>query len=127
MHDGFGVEPARVLQTSYEPMHFDENGQLCGLQPTLGMDVHPKLKVSRARIEEIRGLRARIAGRASNASARTSRRKDCPAGLATGAGTGFTLVTEHIAKFAKRGMCARDPQAPRWRTARRWACRDVTS
>ena len=38
-----------------------------------------------------------------------SRRADCPANLATGAGTGFRLVTEHIAKFARRGICARDP------------------
>jgi hypothetical protein len=40
----------------------------------------------------------------------TSRRRDCPSGLATGRGTGFKLVTEHLAKFAKRGVCARDPQ-----------------
>src|SRR5262249_10224367 len=40
----------------------------------------------------------------------TGRRRDCPANLATGRGTGFKLVTEHLAKFAKRGVCARDPQ-----------------
>jgi hypothetical protein len=39
-----------------------------------------------------------------------SRRRDCPASLATGRGTGFKLVTEHLPKFAKRGVCARDPQ-----------------
>jgi hypothetical protein len=39
-----------------------------------------------------------------------SRRTDCPAALATGRGTGFHLVTEHLAKFAKRGICARDPK-----------------
>ena len=38
------------------------------------------------------------------------RRADCPAGLATGKGTGFHLVTEHIAKFSRRGVCARDPK-----------------
>jgi hypothetical protein len=111
LRDGFGVEPARVLQTSYEPMHFDEKGQLCGLRPTLGMNVHSKLKVSRARIEEsanfVRELWARLECISS-----TSRRKDCPAGLATGTGTGFTLITEHIEKFSKRGMCARDPRRP---------------
>ena len=35
-----------------------------------------------------------------------------PPNLATGAGTGFTLVTEHIAAFLKRGICARDPKRP---------------
>ena len=40
-HDGFGVPPARVLQSSYEPIQYDETGALCGSQPTLGLDVHP--------------------------------------------------------------------------------------
>jgi hypothetical protein len=37
-------------------------------------------------------------------------RAGCPADLATGAGTGFTLVTDHIPEFARRGLCARDPK-----------------
>jgi len=41
------------------------------------------------------------------------RRADCPRNLATGKGTGFHLVTEHLAKFARRGMCARDPKRAR--------------
>jgi len=52
LRDGFGVAPARVAQSSYEPIHFDETGGLCGGQPTLGMDVHPGLKVSPARLQE---------------------------------------------------------------------------
>ena len=52
-HDGFGIEPRRVVQNAYEPIHYDENGQLCGTQPTLGMDVHPKLKLSRERLGEV--------------------------------------------------------------------------
>ena len=44
LHQGFGVEPARVLQTTYEPIQYDETGSYCGAQPTLGMDVHPWLK-----------------------------------------------------------------------------------
>jgi hypothetical protein len=52
LRDGFGVAPARVVQSSYEPIHFDETGGLCGGQPTLGMDVHPGLKVSRERLQE---------------------------------------------------------------------------
>jgi hypothetical protein len=34
----------------------------------------------------------------------------CPGNLATGGGTGFTLVTDHIPEFTKRGLCARDPK-----------------
>ena len=34
----------------------------------------------------------------------------CPAGLATGSGTGFHFITDHVAEFARRGVCARDPQ-----------------
>src|SRR5258707_15580825 len=41
--------------------------------------------------------------------ASTKNRRDCPAGLATGSGTGFRFVTEHVADFSKRGICARDP------------------
>jgi hypothetical protein len=41
-----------------------------------------------------------------------SRRPGCPSGLATGAGTGFHFVTGHLAEFARRGVCARDPQRP---------------
>src|SRR5262249_10361971 len=37
-------------------------------------------------------------------------RAGCPRDLATGAGTGFTLVTDHIAEFSKRGLCARGPK-----------------
>jgi hypothetical protein len=32
-----------------------------------------------------------------------------PGGLATGAGTGFRFITDHVADFSKRGICARDP------------------
>ena len=50
--DGFGVAPARVFQSSYEPIQYDENGALCGAQPTLGMDVHPGLQLSKPRLQE---------------------------------------------------------------------------
>ena len=36
LHQGFGVEPSRVLQSTYEPIQYDETGALCGAQPTLG-------------------------------------------------------------------------------------------
>ena len=110
LHDGFGVDPQRVVQNAYEPLQFDENGQACGSQPTLGMDVQPKLKMSRERIGEVaeffRDLTKRI-----ECTASVSRHPDCPSGLATGGGTGFHLVTEHLAKFAKRGICARNPRS----------------
>lgn len=106
--EGFGVAPARVLQSSYEPIQFDETGALCGAQPTLGMDVHPGLKLSQQRLKEtvdfLRDLLARLECITSTAG------HSCPAGLATGTGTGFTLVTDHIPEFSKRGMCARDPK-----------------
>ena len=109
LHEGFGVEPSRVVQSSYEPIQFDETGGLCGLMPTLGMDVQPKLKLNRARVAEtasfLRDFQTRL-----ECTINASRHADCPRGLATGPGTGFSLVTEHLPKFAKRGICARDPR-----------------
>jgi hypothetical protein len=105
--DGFGIDPSRVLQTAYEQIQFDETGGACGLQPTLGLDVHPKLAFNRDRVMEVsnfaRDLQVRLECIAD------AKKPGCPAGLATGAGTGFKLVTDHLAEFAKRGLCARDP------------------
>ena len=109
LRDGFGVEPARVVQNAYEPLQFDENGQLCGALPTLGMDVHPTFKLSRERLAETADF-FRDFVKQLECTSSTARRRDCPAGLATGSGTGFQLVTEHQIKFAKRGMCARNPR-----------------
>ena len=108
LHDGFGVSPARVVQSSYEPIHFDETGALCGGQPTLGMDVHPGLKVSRERLQETADFMRDLLRRLECIAGKN--RAGCPADLATGAGTGFTLVTDHIPEFVKRGLCARDPK-----------------
>jgi hypothetical protein len=109
LRDGFGVSPARVVQSSYEPIQHDESGALCGIQPTLGMDVHPGLRIGRQRLQEtadfLRDFLARLECIAGGKS-----RAGCPADLATGAGTGFTLVTDHIPEFSKRGLCARDPK-----------------
>ncbi len=108
LRDGFGVSPARVVQSSYEPIHHDETGALCGTQPALGMDVHPGLRLSRQRLQETADFLQDLLGRLECIAGRS--RAGCPAGLATGAGTGFRLVTEHIPEFAKRGLCARDPK-----------------
>jgi hypothetical protein len=109
LNEGFAVPPARVLQSSYEPIQFDETGALCGAQPTLGLDVHPNLKLSKARLQETADFLRDFLGRLE-CLASTAKGKSCPASLATGAGTGFTLVTDHIPEFTKRGMCARDPK-----------------
>ena len=106
--DGFGVEPSRVLQNAYEPIQFDEVGGYCGSQPTLGMDVHPALKVNKARLNEAADVAADLQKRL-DCMASTKSRRDCPANLATGTGTGFRFITDHVADFSKRGICARDP------------------
>jgi hypothetical protein len=108
LHDGFGVAPGRVVQSSYEPIQFDEVGGVCGLDPTLGMDVHPGLRLGRHQLDETAQFLDRFLKRLE-CIASTKRRADCPARLATGRGTGFALVTEHIPEFSKRGLCARDP------------------
>jgi hypothetical protein len=109
LHDGFGVAPSRVIQSSYEPIQHDENGALCGAHPTLGMDVHPGLQLSRARLQETADFLGDLLKRLECISA-TNGRPNCPGRLATGAGTGFTLVTDHVAEFSRRGLCARDPK-----------------
>jgi hypothetical protein len=106
--DGFGIAPGRVLQSSYEPIQFDETGALCGSQPTLGMDVHPGLKLDRGRLQETADFLRDLLGKLECIS--STKGHSCPADLATGTGTGFTLVTDHIPEFTKRGMCARDPK-----------------
>jgi lysophospholipase L1-like esterase len=108
LHDGFGVEPSRVVQTAYEPIHLDETGNACGLRPTLGLDVHQKFKMDYARVQEAGRFLGELSARLECISD-AKRRADCPR-LATGAGTGFRLVTEHIPKFSRRGLCARDPK-----------------
>jgi hypothetical protein len=108
LRDGFGVDPSRVVHTSYEPIQFDENGAVCGANPTLGLDVHPKFRFSRERLQETSDFLGEFLARLECVS-NVRKRADCPAGLATGAGTGFHLVTEHQSKFLRRGICARDP------------------
>jgi lysophospholipase L1-like esterase len=110
--DGFGVDPRRVLHNSYEPIQFDENGNVCGTHPTLGLDVHPKFRFDMARVVEVSNFSRELQTRLECMSD-IRKRPTCPAGLATGAGTGFRFVTDHTAEFAKRGICARHPQRAR--------------
>ena len=104
--DGFGVEPSRVLQNAYEPIQFDEVGGYCGALPTLGMDVHPSLKVNKARLSEAADVSNELQKRLD---CMASAKAGCPANLATGRGTGFRFITDHVADFSRRGICARDP------------------
>jgi len=108
LSDGFGMDPSRVLENAYEPIQFDETGSVCGTQPTLGLDVHPKLKYSRERVAEVSNFVHAFQVRLECTA--DGRKPGCPTGLATGAGTGFRLITDHVAEFLKRGVCARDPQ-----------------
>jgi hypothetical protein len=107
LNDAFGVSPAHVLQTAYEPIQYDETGGSCGLQPTLGLDVHPNLAFHRDRVTEVSNFARELQTRLECIA--DARKPGCPAGLATGAGTGFQFVSDHVAEFAKRGLCARDP------------------
>jgi hypothetical protein len=108
LSDGFGVEPSRVLQNAYEPIQFDETGNVCGTQATLGLDVFPKFRYDRQRSQEVSTFVHALQERLECMS--DARRPGCPAGLATGSGTGFQLITDHVPEFARRGICARDPQ-----------------
>jgi hypothetical protein len=72
------------------------------------MDVHPGLKLDRGRLKETADFLHELLDKLECIS--STKGHSCPAGLATGAGTGFTLVTDHIPEFAKRGVCARDPK-----------------
>ncbi len=106
LRDGFGVEPSRVLQNAYEPIQYDERGQVCGSAPKLGLDVHPNFAFNQARIQEGSQFGDALQKRLQCIAAH---RPGCPT-LATGAGTGFHFITDHTAEFARRGMCARDPK-----------------
>ena len=108
LKDGFGVDPSRVLQNAYEPIQFDETGNVCGAQPTLGVDVFPKFRYDTTRTQEVSNFVRELQNRLECMA--DARRSGCPAGLATGAGTGFHFITDHVAEFARRGVCARDPQ-----------------
>jgi hypothetical protein len=108
LRDGFGVAPSRVVQSSYEPIQYDEVGTLCGAQPTLGMDVHPGLRIDRHRLQETADFLHDFLARLECISGKA--RSSCPGNLATGSGTGFMLVTDHIPEFSKRGLCARAPK-----------------
>jgi hypothetical protein len=108
LSDGFGVDPSRVLQNAYEPIQFDETGNACGSQATLGLDVYPKFRYDRARIQEVSNFVRELQTR--EACMDDAAEPGCPAGLATGRGTGFHFITDHTVEFLHRGVCARDPQ-----------------
>lgn len=109
LQQGFGVDPSHVLHTSYEPIQYNETGALCGDQPTLGMDVHPGLRLHKGRLQETATFLDDFLARLQCIN--TGRGRGCSGNMATGpSGTGFQLITDHVPEFAKRGMCARDPR-----------------
>jgi lysophospholipase L1-like esterase len=108
LSDGFGVDPSQVMQNAYEPIQFDETGNVCGSQPTLGLDVYPKFRYDRARIQEVSNFVHELEERQECMT--DAAKAGCPAGLATGRGTGFHFITDHTVEFLHRGICARDPQ-----------------
>lgn len=108
LRDGFGVDPSRVLQNGYEPIQFDETGNVCGAQPTIGLDVYPKFKYDRQRTAEVATFVGELAQRQECIT--DARGAGCPAGLATGGGTGFHFITDHMPEFSRHGVCARDPK-----------------
>lgn len=108
LSDGFGVDPSRVLQNAYEPIQYDEHGNVCGSQATLGLDVYPKFRYDRARTQEVSNFVHELQTR--EACMDNAAEPGCPAGLATGRGTGFQFITDHTVEFLHRGVCARDPQ-----------------
>ena len=73
--------------------------------------MHPGLQLGRARLQETADFLHELLDKLECIS--STKGKSCPANLATGTGTGFTLVTDHIPEFTKSGMCARDPKKTR--------------
>jgi hypothetical protein len=108
LRDGFGVDPSRVLQNAYEPIQFDETGNVCGAQPTIGLDVFPKFRYDRQRTAEVSTFVHALLKRQECMA--DGRGPGCPSGLATGSGTDFQFITDHMAEFSRRGVCARDPK-----------------
>jgi hypothetical protein len=81
---------------------------LCGSQPTIGLDVAPKLRFHQDRLREVSDFHTRLMRRMDCIA--SAKGANCPVDLATGAGTGFHLISDHVGAFARRGLCARDPQ-----------------
>ena len=109
LHDGFGVPPARVLQIVLraDPVRRERRAVRRAADARHRRASEPEAQQAAAAGD--RRLPARLP-RPARMHRRQQARPDCPADLATGAGTGFTLVTDHIPEFTKRGMCARDPK-----------------
>ena len=113
--DGFGIDSSRVIQTAYEPIQYDETGGPCGLQPTLGADVHPKFAFDRDRVAEVSRFAEQMDARL--ACIADARRPGCPTGLATGQGTGFRFVMDHVPRVQPAAACA--PAIPSGRSSTR--------
>ncbi len=96
------------MQTSYEPIQYDETGDAVRRAADAGHGRASRLEISRQRLQETADFLRDFLGRLECISGKQPR--GLSGDLATGAGTGFTLVTDHIPEFSKRGLCARDPK-----------------
>jgi len=131
LYDGFGVAPSRVVQSSYEPIQYDETGAFCGMRPTLGVDVHPKLRISRERIQEASTFQGELLTKLECMSDVT-RRRDCqsaqgPARLPTTSVRinvrGYSLRPS--SRLIARRMCVPGNSSPRLKRARQSRSRRI--
>ena len=109
LHDGFGVAPARVRADRPTSRSSTTRPARCAARSRRSAwTCIPACKLNRERLQETADFLRDFLGRLECIAGTNG--AGCPADLATGAGTGFRLVTDHIPEFAKRGMCARDPK-----------------
>ena len=78
---------------------YDEVGSYCGALPTLGMDVVPAFKVSKARLQEVSDFAGELQKRLQ-CIASTKSRNDCPSGLATGSGNVGRIVLVRVRRVS---------------------------
>jgi len=108
------LPPNRVIQTSYEAMHRDADGNLC--KGTTGLDVHPGFEFIDQRLKDVDNFvcsflvrLACITDVKSDYACPSQPATSCPKTLATGDGTHFRFVTSHQPAFDRRGICAIEP------------------
>lgn len=107
------VDSNRVIQSSYEWLQYAADGMRC--KGKTGLDVHPEFGFIDERLRRVDDFTKNFFHRLECiADVRTGKQKlSCPRNLATGSGTGFVYVNQHQSEFARRGICAIDPDTTR--------------